>query len=69
MEEKDEQKEQKGEAMRPARIRIHLPGFAIEDEVRFGDLVKRATYAIGIKQPCSGCEHRAEALNRWISFY
>jgi hypothetical protein len=47
--------------------RVHLPGFIIEEEIGLGDIVKRTTYAIGIK-PCEGCEKRAAALNRWMRF-
>ena len=47
--------------------RVRLPGFVVEEEIGLGDLVKRATYAMGIK-PCSGCEKRAAALNRWMVF-
>jgi hypothetical protein len=47
--------------------RIRLPGFIREEEVGLGDVVKRATYALGIK-PCGGCEGRAVALNRWMVF-
>ena len=50
---------------RPHRVR--LPGFLIEQEIGLGDLIKKTTYAMGI-QPCSGCEKRAAALNRWMSF-
>ncbi len=50
---------------RPHRVR--LPGFLIEEEIGLGDVVKRVTYAMGIK-PCSGCEKRAAALNRWMHF-
>jgi hypothetical protein len=48
---------------------VRLPGFLIEEEkeVGLGDLVKKATYAMGIK-PCGGCEKRAAALNRWVTF-
>lgn len=45
--------------------RIRLPGFLIEDDTGLGDLVKKATYAMGIKT-CGGCEKRAQALNRWV---
>jgi hypothetical protein len=48
--------------------RVRVPGFVSEDDVGLGDLIKSATSAIGIK-PCSGCERRARALNRWISFH
>ncbi len=51
---------------RPAH-QVRLPGFLIEEEVGLGDLIKRATYAMGIK-PCGGCQKRAAALNRWMTF-
>jgi hypothetical protein len=47
--------------------RVRPPGFLIEEEIGLGDLIKKTTYAIGI-QPCNGCEKRAAALNRWMSF-
>ena len=47
--------------------RVRLPGFLIEEEVGLGDVIKRVTYAMGIK-PCGGCEKRAAALNRWMHF-
>ena len=47
--------------------RVRLPGFLIEEEIGLGDVIKKATYAMGIK-PCSGCEKRAASLNRWMSF-
>lgn len=47
--------------------RVRLPGFLIEEEIGLGDVVKRVTYAIGIK-PCGGCERRAAALNGWMHF-
>jgi hypothetical protein len=50
---------------RPHRVR--LPGFVTEKEVGLGDVIKRATNAIGIR-PCAGCERRAAALNRWFVF-
>ncbi len=50
---------------RPRRVR--LPGFLIEEEVGLGDVIKRATYAMGI-QPCGGCQKRAAALNKWMTF-
>jgi hypothetical protein len=46
--------------------RVRLPGF-IGEEVGLGDVIKRATSAIGIK-PCGGCQRRAAALNRWMVF-
>jgi len=47
--------------------RVRLPGFLIEEEIGLGDVIKKVTYAIGIK-PCAGCEKRAAALNRWMHF-
>jgi hypothetical protein len=47
--------------------RIRLPGFLIDEEIGLGDVIKRATYAMGLK-PCSGCEKRAANLNRWAVF-
>jgi hypothetical protein len=47
--------------------RVRLPRFLIEEDIGLGDLVKKTTYAMGIK-PCSGCESRARALNRWMTF-
>lgn len=52
--------------VRPAH-RVRLPGFLIEQEIGLGDLIKKTTFAMGIK-PCGGCERRAAALNRWMSF-
>jgi hypothetical protein len=50
-----------------AALRVRLPGFVQDDEIGLGDVVKRVTYAFGIK-PCGGCEARAAAMNRWMSF-
>lgn len=47
--------------------RVHLPGFISDEEVGLGDVIKRATYAMGMK-PCGGCGKRAAALNRWVRF-
>ncbi len=47
--------------------RVRLPGFVVEHDVGLGDVIKRATSAIGIK-PCGGCARRAAALNRWLVF-
>jgi hypothetical protein len=44
---------------------VRLPGFLIEEPIGLGDLIKRATYAMGI-EACGGCEKRAAALNRWM---
>ncbi len=42
-------------------IRIQVP-FELKEDIGVGDVIKRATSALGVK-PCSGCEKRAEALN------
>jgi len=47
--------------------RVRLPGFVSDQEIGLGDVIKRATYAMGIK-PCGGCERRAAALNQWMTF-
>jgi hypothetical protein len=54
-----------GQAEREPR-RVRLPGF-IDEEIGLGDVIKRATSAVGIK-PCGGCRRRAAALNRWVVF-
>jgi hypothetical protein len=53
------------DARQPHRVR--LPGFISDEDIGLGDVVKRATYAIGIRA-CGGCERRAAALNRWMVF-
>jgi hypothetical protein len=46
---------------------VRLPVFVMDEPVGLGDLVKRATSAVGIS-PCGGCAQRAAALNRTIAF-
>ena len=48
-------------------FRVRLPGFVRDEDVGLGDVVKRVTYAFGIK-PCGGCERRAATMNRWMVF-
>jgi hypothetical protein len=50
-----------------APYRVRLPGFLLGEETGLGDLIKKATYAIGVPH-CKGCERREAALNRWIRF-
>lgn len=38
--------------------RVHLSVQATGDDMGLSDLLKRVTYAVGIK-PCGGCERRA----------
>jgi hypothetical protein len=47
--------------------RVRLPGSISEEVIGLGDIIKRATYAMGIK-PCGGCERRAATLSRMIVF-
>jgi hypothetical protein len=51
----------------PAAHRVRLPGFVTAEEIGLGDVIKRATTAVGVK-PCGGCEQRARRLNRWMVF-
>jgi hypothetical protein len=50
-----------------AKFHIRLPGFVSDQQIGLGDVVKRATSAVGIR-PCGGCVRRAQALNRLIMF-
>ncbi len=47
--------------------RVRLPGFISDEDVGLGDVIKRATAAVGIR-PCGSCEGRATTLNRWLAF-
>ena len=58
---------EKPEAAEPPAHRVRLPGFLIEEEIGLGDVIKRVTYAMGVR-PCQGCENRAAVLNRWMRF-
>lgn len=62
-EEKKSEADNAGANDEPRKVR--LPGFLIEKEIGLGDVIKRATSAIGLK-PCGGCERRATALNNWL---
>jgi hypothetical protein len=48
-------------------LRVRLPGFVKDEEIGLGDVIKRATYSIGVR-PCGGCGRRAGTLNRWVVF-
>jgi hypothetical protein len=52
---------------RRARHDIRLPGFVREDEIGLGDLVGRATSAVGVR-PCGGCARRARRMNELVTF-
>jgi hypothetical protein len=47
--------------------RVHLPGFIHDEDIGLGDVIKRATSAVGIR-PCGSCERRAATLNSWLTF-
>ena len=55
-----------GKSERP-RYQVRLPGFITDEDFGLGDLLTRATSAIG-RRPCGGCARRAAALNRWLGF-
>jgi hypothetical protein len=50
-----------------APYQVRLPGFISEETVGLGDVIKKATAAVGIT-PCAGCARRADLLNRWVTF-
>ena len=50
-----------------ARYSVRVSGFVTNEDIGLGDVIKRATSAVGF-QPCGGCERRAAALNRWLVF-
>jgi len=51
----------------PQPYRVRLPGFITGEDIGLGDVIKRVTYAVGIRS-CGGCERRAAALNRSVVF-
>ena len=62
-----EDEKDSGRHSKDKAFRVRLPGFVRDEEVGLGDVVKRITYAAGIR-PCGGCEKRAAALNRRVIF-
>ena len=64
MKSEEKQDNQAGKSERQP-YRMRLPGFINEEEVGLGDVIKRATSAVGIS-PCDGCAQRAAALNQWL---
>jgi hypothetical protein len=62
-----EEKEKSHDSANDEPYRVRLPGFISDEEIGLGNVVKRATYAMGIR-PCGGCERRAAAMNRWMVF-
>ncbi len=45
-------------------LRIPAP---VDRATGLGDVVKKVTAAVGV-EACGGCERRAAALNRWVTF-
>jgi hypothetical protein len=66
---KDSTEQQSEEQLKDEPHRVRLPGFLVPeaDDIGLGDVIKRATTAVGIR-PCSGCEQRAQTLNRRVLF-
>jgi hypothetical protein len=62
-----EDEKDSGRHSKDKAFRVRLPGFVRDEEIGLGDVVKRMTYAAGIR-PCGGCEKRAAALNRRVTF-
>jgi hypothetical protein len=58
-----------GQTNRPERqpYKVRLPSFISDKDIGLGDVIKRATSAVGMR-PCGSCEQRAAALNRWLTF-
>lgn len=48
-----------------ARLRLRVPG--LKKSIGAGDVVRRATEALGIEH-CSDCDRRKERMNRWLQF-
>jgi hypothetical protein len=63
--DKENQNQQVDERKAPRHVR--LPGFVLDEEIGLGDVIKRVTYAVGIR-PCGSCEQRAGRLNQWMVF-
>jgi hypothetical protein len=54
-------------ADKPSALHIPLPAFVTKKEIGLGNLIGRATSAIGIK-PCGSCKKRAAALDKKVVF-
>lgn len=48
-------------------LRVRLPGFLVDEEVGLGEVIKRATGAVGVSS-CGGCGRRARALDQRVVF-
>ena len=54
-------------ANRGEPFELRIPGLLLEHDLGLGDAIKQVTYRMGAT-PCSGCDRRASALNRWVVF-
>jgi len=50
-----------------AQHKVRLPGFVIKEDTGLGQVIKRATSLVGIRQ-CGGCAQRAIRLDNWMTF-
>jgi hypothetical protein len=48
-------------------LQMRLPGFLVDGEIGLGDVIQRATAAIGVR-PCGGCARRAQTLDQRVVF-
>jgi hypothetical protein len=48
-------------------LRVGIPRFIAKEEIGLGDMISRATSAVGIK-PCNACKKRAAAFNEKLVF-
>jgi len=51
----------------PRRLQIRVPFRTDKPPIGLGDVVKKVTTTMGFR-PCSGCQRRAEAMNRMVQF-
>jgi len=65
--QKEEAKNDQAKKSEHQPYRVRLPGFITDEEVGLGDVIKRATSAVGMR-PCGSCEQRAATLNHWLTF-
>jgi hypothetical protein len=64
-----EEKETPPHSRHHQTYRIRLPAFILDEEIGLGDAIKRVTYSVGIRPRSGcGCDQRAEALNRRMTF-
>ena len=67
MEDRPDKSARSDDPKRPQPHKLYVPGFVRDEEIGLGDLISRATSAVGVR-PCGGCRRRAAALYRWLVF-